>query len=113
VERTTYAAPDDDLNVLRQNLNTTQTNNPEVYQQELEPYLNRLEAKYGNNLPPGRIGMPNAGQVNRLLKSLRAKYGNRIPVDHAYRIMQDLEADLRPELTSLILITAITLAWAV
>ena len=34
-------------------------------------------------------------QANRLLaqllESLTAKYGSRIPVDHAFKIMQDLE----------------------
>lgn len=33
-----------------------------------------------------------AQEVDRLLESLSARYGSRIPVDHAYRIMQRLEA---------------------
>jgi hypothetical protein len=33
-------------------------------------------------------------EIDKLLESLAAKYGSSIPVDHAYKIMQKLEAGL-------------------
>jgi hypothetical protein len=135
-----------DLSELRQDLTETQTENPEVYKTELEPVLNRLEAKYGNHVPVAEmeglrqlISSKLAGleeqreeiisreakegktieieslrrtleaskaaytgpdrnayvmEMDRLLESLAAKYGSHIPVDHAYKIMQNLEAGL-------------------
>ena len=133
-----------DLSALRQDLAETRTENPEVYKTELEPVLNRLEAKYGNNVPVAEmeglrqlISSKLAGleeqrkeiisreakegktieieslrrtleaskaayigpdrnayvmEIDKLLESLRAKYGSHIPVDHAHKIMQNLEA---------------------
>jgi hypothetical protein len=133
-----------DLSELRRNLARTQADNPESYKTELEPFLDRLEAKYGNIVPTSEMGglqqlvkekladieerrqeiikrgakegktieldslrrtleaskatytgsdrEAYLNEMNRLLESLTAKYGSRIPVDHAYRIMQDLEA---------------------
>lgn len=133
-----------DLRELRQNLAKTQSENPEVYKTELAPFLNGLEAKYGNNVPvtemdglrqfvdsklagleEQRQEIVNRGakegktiemeslrrtlegsqaaytgpdrdayvmEVDKLLESLTEKYGSRIPVDHAYKIMQNLEA---------------------
>ena len=135
-----------DLSELRQDLVETQAENPEVYTTQLEPFLDRLEAKYGNNVPvtemdglrqliksklagieEQRQEIINRGakegqtieieslrqnfevskaaytgpdrdayvmEMDRLLESLTVKYGNRIPVDHAYKIMQYLEAGL-------------------
>jgi hypothetical protein len=132
-----------DLRELRQDLAET---NPEVFETELEPVLNRLEAKYGNNVPVDEmeglrqlIGSKIAGieeqrqeiinrgakegktveieslrrtleaskaaytgpdrnayvmEMDKLLESLMARYGSRIPVDHAQKIMQNLEAGL-------------------
>lgn len=135
-----------DLRELRQDLASTETEDPETFRRELEPLLGRLEAKYGHHVPVheiqglqqmvrtelGRIAQQKqeiidqgaregktinldrlrdtleksksayagpereayAQEVDRLLESLAAKYGSRIPVDHAYRIMQRLEAGL-------------------
>jgi len=135
-----------DLSELRQDLVETQRENPEVYKTELEPVLNRLEEKYGNNVPVAEMEVlrqlisskladiekqkqeiisrgakegktieieslrltleaskatyagPDrnayAMEIDKLLESLAAKYGSSIPVDHAYKIMQKLEAGL-------------------
>jgi hypothetical protein len=40
-----------DLSGMRQDLSAAQSDNREFYERELEPHLNRLEAKYGNNVP--------------------------------------------------------------
>jgi hypothetical protein len=132
-----------DLRKLRQDLAET---NPEVYQTELEPVLDRLDAEYGSNVPVAemeglrelisskiagieeqRQEIINRGakesktieieslrrtleaskaaytgpdrnayvvEMDKLLESLTARYGSRIPVDHAYKIMQDLETGL-------------------
>jgi hypothetical protein len=133
-----------DLNELRRNLAAAQSDNLDIYQNELEPYLSSLGSKYGTNVPisemeglqqfvsaklagvesrkreiiergaqegktieidalrrrleatratytgPDRDGY--GVELDRLLGSLAEKYGTRIPVDHAYRIMQDLQA---------------------
>jgi len=133
-----------DLRELRQNLAAIRTENPEFYETELAPIFNRLETKYGNNVPitqmDGLQGLVSsklasieeqkqaiinrgaaAGeaiemerllrfvedskaaytgadreayimQMDKLFGAITAKYGSRIPVDHAYKIMQDLEA---------------------
>jgi hypothetical protein len=131
-----------DLGGFRKHLAETQGGNPELH--KLEPFLTRLEAKYGNNVPKTeleglrqlvssrlrdideqrqeiinrtaeegktveieslrrsleRSGAALTGidrdayvlETDKLLDSLTAKYGSRIPVDHAHKIMQDLEA---------------------
>jgi len=144
VVENTPSAQQFDLSALRHDLAATQTD--DVYKTELGPVLDRLEAKYGNNVPVAEIeGLQQlisskladiekhrqeiisrgaregktieieslrltleankaayagpdrnayAMELDKLLESLAARYGSRIPIDHAYEIMQRLEAGL-------------------
>jgi hypothetical protein len=131
-----------DLGTLRQDLAETQAKNPA--RNELETLLNRLDAKYGNDVPlfemaglqeyitSNLVGLEEQRHeiigrgakegktieieslrrtlerqktaytgpdpeayvfaMERHLELLTAKYGTHIPIDHAYKIMQNLEA---------------------
>ncbi len=134
------------LSELRQDLAEIRKENPDLYKMELEPVFDRLEAKFGNDVPvtelhglqqlisskladveEKRQEIINRGakegktieieslrrsfeaskaaytgpdrdayviEIDRILGSLLAEYGSHIPIDHAYKIMQKLEAGL-------------------
>jgi hypothetical protein len=57
-DSTTMATPSTqtfDLSELRQDLAQTRKENPELYKTELEPVFDRLEAKFGNNIPVAEL----------------------------------------------------------
>jgi len=57
---------------------------------EIEALRGRLEDSKTAYAGPDRDAC--AMEVDRLLSALTAKYGTRVPIDHAYKIMQDLDA---------------------
>jgi len=59
---------------------------------ELDALRRTLEASKATYAGPDRENY--VSELDKLLDSLATKYGTRIPVDHAYRIMQKLEAGL-------------------
>lgn len=59
---------------------------------EIESLRRTLEASKAAYAGPDRNAY--VMEMDKLLESLAAKYGSRIPIDHAYKIMQNLEAGL-------------------